>query len=181
MLPFIFIVLQGISKVRYLCSFISISKLNHWPIRFQTVTNINELQTLVSLFFVNWIHSTIKATDWLLYISSFSTLAFKLLLHVNQFFYEATDIYNMSREVKKINDKNRLMYLSLYKKEDFLSLVLFHFTETDILQSIACLITLIQVSLMQQRKTILLFANDQFSSSLKLKQVKVLHMTSHYA
>lgn len=89
----------------------------------------------------------------------------------------------MSREVKKINDKNRLMYLSLYKKEDFLSLVLFHFTETDILQSIACLITLIQVlvSLMQQRKTILLFANDQFSSSLKLKQVKVLHMTSHYA
>lgn len=86
----------------------------------------------------------------------------------------------MSREVKKINDKNRLMYLSLYKKEDFLSLVLF-FTETDILQSIACLITLIQVSLMQQRKTILLFANDQFSSSLKLKQVKVLHMTSHYA
>lgn len=87
----------------------------------------------------------------------------------------------MSREVKKINDKNRLMYLSLYKKEDFLSLVLFRFTETDILQSIACLITLIQVSLMQQRKTILLFANDQFSSSLKLKQVKVLHMTSHYA
>lgn len=125
MLPFIFIVLQGISKVKYLCSFISISKLNHWPIRFQTVTNINELQTLVSLFFVNWINSTIKATDRLLYILSFSTLAFKLLLHVNQFFYEATDIYNMSREVKKINDKNRQMYLSLYKKEDFLSLVLF--------------------------------------------------------
>lgn len=86
MLPFIFIVLQGISKVKYLCSFISISKLNHWPIRFQTVTSINELQTLVSLFFVKWIHSTIKAIDWLLYISSFSTLAFKLLLHVNQFF-----------------------------------------------------------------------------------------------
>lgn len=43
------------------------------------------------------------------------------------------DIYNMLREVKKINDKNRLMYLSLYKKEDFLFFVLFYFIEIDIL------------------------------------------------
>lgn len=50
-----------------------------------------------------------------------------------------------------------------------------YFTETDILQSIAYLITLIQVSNMRQRKTFF-FANDQFPSSLKLKQVKVLHM-----
>lgn len=49
-----------------------------------------------------------------------------------------------------------------------------YFTETDILQSIAYLITLIQVSNMRQRKTFF-FANDQFPSSLKLKQVKVLH------
>lgn len=33
----------------------------------------------------------------------------------------------MLREVKKINDKNRLMYLSLYKKEDFLFFVLFFY------------------------------------------------------
>lgn len=119
MLPFIFIVLQGISKVKYLCSFISISKLNHWPIRFQTVTNINELQTLVSLFFVNWIHSTIKATDRVF------DLGVQIAFTREPIFYETRDIYNMSREVKKINEKNRLMYLSLYKKEDFLSLVLF--------------------------------------------------------
>lgn len=74
------------------------------------------------------------------------------------------------------------MYLSLYKKEDFLSLVLFfHRNRHTAINSMSHYFDSSQVSLMQQRKTILLFANDQFSSSLKLKQVKVLHMTSHYA